>query len=188
MLGVLGTRARQARHLAKRFFASLSDDRPSVADDQWVRSVLLPEEEQFWARMSPADQRHSVQVAKDVANSLPDAARPVLAAAVLHDVGKLVCGYGTYARVFATLFWGVIPAPFRGRLAFGWSSGHGVGRFEVFQRLGQYRIHPELGQELLRTAGSDDFTATWAGQHHSPIEKWSVDPALGHVLKECDDD
>ena len=42
MFGVVGTRVRQAHHLSKRFFASLSDQRPSVADDQWVRSLLLP--------------------------------------------------------------------------------------------------------------------------------------------------
>jgi hypothetical protein len=188
MLGVIETRARQARHLAKRFFASLSDERPSVAEDQWVRSWLLPEEEQLWAQMTPADQRHAVQVAQEVANSLPHAERPVLAAAVLHDVGKLVSGYRTYARVFATLFWGAIPGPYRSRFAFGWSSGDGLGRFGVFRRLGEYRIHPELGRDLLKAAGSDDFTAAWAAQHHAPIDKWTVDPSLGHLLKECDDD
>ncbi len=64
----------------------------------------------------------------------------------------------------------------------------GLGRLEVFKKLGQYRIHPELGRDLLGAAGSDDFTAAWAGEHHAPVEKWTVDPALGHVLKECDDD
>ncbi len=188
MLVVLRTRIVQARHLARRFFASLSDDRPTVEDDQWVRSHLLPEEEELWAQLSPADQRHSLQVARDVERRLPEVDRPVVAAAVLHDVGKLVCGYRTYARVFATMFWGVVPGPFRSRFAFGWASGRGLGKLEVFQKLGQYRIHPELGRDLLGAAGSADFTAAWAAEHHAPIENWTVDPALGLVLKECDDD
>lgn len=188
MLGVVRTRIHQSRHLAKRFFASLSDQRPSTSDDQWVRSLLLPEEEELWARMSPPDQRHSVQVARDVSTSLPAADRAVLAAAVLHDVGKLVCGYGTFGRVFATLFWGAVPAQLRSRFAFGWASGDGLGRFGVLRRLGEYRIHPELGRDLLKAAGSEEFTAAWAAEHHAPVDKWSVDRDVGHVLKECDDD
>ncbi|MFW2381531.1 MAG: hypothetical protein ACN4GZ_07215 [Acidimicrobiales bacterium] len=188
MFGVVGTRTRQAKHLARRFFASLSSERPSASEDRWVRDLLLPGEEKLWSQMSPADQRHAVQVAQDVDRSLPDAPRPVLAAATLHDVGKLVCGFGTFARVVATVFWGVVPARFRAQFAFLWSAGGGLGRFEIFRRLGQYRVHPELGRDLLTEAGSDDFTSAWAAEHHAPIENWSVDPALGHVLKECDDD
>jgi hypothetical protein len=188
MPGVVGTRIVQARHLVNRFVESLPDDRPAVEDDQWVRRHLLPGEEELWARLSPADQRHSLQVARDVERRLPQADRPVVAAAVLHDVGKLVCGYGTYARVFATLFWALVPGPFRSRFAFGWAAGNGLGRSGVFRKLGEYRIHPELGRDLLDVAGSDGFTVAWAAEHHAPIEKWTVDPNLGHVLKECDDD
>ncbi len=188
MFGVVGTRITQGRHLAKRFFASLSSDRPSTADDQWIRANLTSGEEELWGRMDPADQRHSVQVARDVERALPGADRAVIAAAALHDVGKLVCGYGTFARVFATLFWGAIPAPFRSRFAFGWADRQGPGRMGVFRRLGEYRIHPELGRDLLVAAGSDPFTANWAAEHHTPTDRWTVDPQLGHVLKECDDD
>ncbi len=188
MSNVVVIRAVQAKHLAKRFFASLSDDRPIPSDDQWVRSHLLPGEEDLWGQLSAPDQRHGLQVARDVDAVLPEADRPVMAAAVLHDVGKLVCGYGTYARVVATVFWGAIPAPLRPKFAFGWSDGKGPGRFAPARKLGQYRIHPELGRDLLREAGSDTFTADWAAQHHAPKEKWTVDPDLGRVLKECDDD
>ncbi|NNE96952.1 MAG: hypothetical protein HKN24_13080 [Acidimicrobiales bacterium] len=153
-----------------------------------MRDVLLPGEQRLWDQLSAPDQRHGVQVARDVVEALPAASRPVLAAAVLHDVGKLVCGYGTFGRVGATLFWGAVPGAFRGRLAFGWARREGLGRFGAVRRLGEYRIHPELGRDLLAAAGSDDFTARWAGEHHTPIDRWTVDRELGLVLKECDDD
>jgi hypothetical protein len=188
VIGVDKTRAIQARHLARRFFASLSDERPSPADDRWVRSFLSDGEQELWGRVSAPDQRHGLQVARDVAAALPAAQRPVMAAAALHDVGKLVCGFGTYSRVTATVFWGLTPAPLRPRFAFKWNEGSGVGRFSLARRLAQYRIHPELGRDLLIDAGSDPLTAAWAAEHHAPVEKWSVDPALGRVLKECDDD
>ncbi len=62
MSNVVVIRAVQAKHLAKRFFASLSDDRPIPSDDQWVRSHLLIGEEDLWGQLSAADQRHGLQV------------------------------------------------------------------------------------------------------------------------------
>ncbi len=138
--------------------------------------------------MSPADQRHSVGVARAVDAALPDADRPVIAAAILHDVGKVVCGYGTFARSAATVFWGVFPEQRRSALSHRWARGEGLGRVGLFQGLGQYRTHPELGRQLLHEAGADVFTATWAAEHHIPYCRWTVSPELGAVLKECDDD
>ncbi len=175
-------------HLTKRFFASLSDERPSSTEDHWIREFLLPGEADLWARMSAPDQRHSVEVARKVVARMPDVDRPVMGAAILHDVGKLVCGYRTFARVGATLFWGLVPRRRRGRLANHWGSGSGLARMAAVRRLAEYRLHPELGRDLLEQAGSDEFTSQWAAQHHTPTDDWTVDAELGLVLKDCDDD
>ncbi len=175
-------------HLGRRFFASLSDERPSPTEDHWIRGFLLPGEANLWTRMSPRDQRHSVDVARKVVARLPEVGRPVMAAAILHDVGKLVSGYRTFARVGATLFWGLVPRRRRVRLAHRWGSGSGLARVAAVRRLAEYRLHPELGRDLLEQAGSDEFTSQWAAQHHTPMDNWTVDTELGLVLKECDDD
>ena len=82
-------------HLARRFFGSLSLRGPGVDAELWVSEQLLPGERALWARMSRADRRHAHAVARRVERSLGhEATRPVVAAALLHDVGKTDSGLG----------------------------------------------------------------------------------------------
>jgi len=174
--------AGKALHLARRFFGSLSRAEPDPADALWVSQVLLPGEAGLWRRMSPADRRHAVGVARLVQSDLgEDATRPVLAAALLHDVGKVESGFGTFARVGATL---VGTGPVRRR------SARLAERPGLAGRLGRYLRHPEIGERLLRQAGSEALTAAWAGSHHRPEAKWDpvVPLSLGRALKAADDD
>ena len=91
-------------HLAKRFFGSLRPGGPGAEATTWVAGALSPAELALWAQMSGPDRRHSHQVARDVERALGhEATAPVLAAALLHDVGKLDAGLRTYGRVIATL-------------------------------------------------------------------------------------
>ena len=43
------------------------------------------------------------------------------------------------------------------------------------RRIGLYLRHDGVGAELLDRAGSDPLTVAWAGEHHRPPERWSVD-------------
>ncbi|MHB1446334.1 MAG: HD domain-containing protein [Acidimicrobiales bacterium] len=172
----------QGLHLARRFFGSLSRADPDPADTAWVQGVLLPGERGLWARMSAPDRRHAVGVARAVEAEMGSgASRAVLAAALLHDVGKVDAGLGTFARVLATV---VGRRAVRGRSAVLAEHGGPVGR------LGRYLRHPEIGGTLLQAAGSDSLTRAWAESHHRPEERW--DPAVpvetGRVLKAADDD
>lgn len=158
-------------HLVRRFFGSLSRAEPAIEDEAWARSILLPGEQDLWARMAAADRRHAAGVTRTVAADLgPDATRPVLAAALLHDSGKVVSGYGTFARVVATLVGAV-----RGREAPG-------------GRMGAYLRHPEHGADLLADAGSDPLTVTWTREHHLPPSRWTLDPRVTAALSAADDD
>lgn len=186
--GVIRRGAAHSFHLAKRFFGSLSNDPPAPDDDRWIRSHLLPGEIVLWEKMSAPDRRHSVQVTRSVTQERPDAPRPVIAAAILHDVGKVISGFGTYGRVAATVFWAVVPGRARGRIAHRWANGEGMGRRRLVRSLGEYRTHPEMGRDLLVQAGSDTFTSNWAAEHHTPSDRWSVSSEWGAVLKDCDDD
>ena len=129
-------------HLAKRFAGSLSSAEPDAHREAWARSQLLPGELALWARMPPQDRRHSIEVARRFRDIVETSTRDEMAAALLHDVGKVDCGLGTFGRVTATV----------------------VGpRTERFRR---YHDHERIGVELLTAAGSTEATlalARWEG-------------------------
>ncbi len=121
--------------------------------------------------MSGSDRRHAVGVARDVVAILgPGTERPVLAAALLHDVGKVEAGLGTLARVPATIL---------GLLG---------GRIRWRGRLGAYLRHDQIGAELLRAASSDPLTVAWAAEHHLPAPRWTVPTHVAQALKAADGD
>lgn len=167
-------------HLTKRFFGSLLPIGPAPADNEWATSHLLEGELDLWRRMSAQDRRHAAGVARRTVATLGEqATRPVVAAALLHDVGKVDSQLGTFLRVAATL-----SAAVAGReTAELWVRGTGVTR-----RIGLYLRHPEIGGDLLSMADSDEFTATWAREHHLPADMCSLDSDLSSALREADDD
>jgi hypothetical protein len=167
-------------HLVKRFVFSLWPGGPPRAEEAWACAHLLDGEVALWNRMSGADRRHSAGVGRRVVELLGgEADRPVVAAALLHDVGKVVSGLGTYGRVVAT-----VSAAAAGReTAEAWSQAGGFTR-----RVGLYLRHPELGGDLLELAGSDPLTIAWTREHHLPPAQWTVDPEIARVLKAADDD
>jgi hypothetical protein len=169
-------------HLSRRFFGSLRPGGPSRIDTEWAESQLLDTEVPLWRAMSAPDRRHAADVARRVELALGDeATRPVLAAALLHDVGKSESGLGTYGRVIATISGGVIrrdPDTIKA-----WTRTRGFTR-----RVGLYLQHPKLGGDMLGMAGSDPLTEAWARQHHLPEEEWSVPIDIAVALKAADDD
>ena len=163
-----------AGHLVRRFFGSLRPGGPPPADEAWARDALLAGERVLWDRMSGPDRRHAVGVARRTEAALGHrATRPVVAAALLHDVGKVESGFGTFARVGVTMAAGV------------------VGHERLSRRpgrVGQYVRHDQVGADLLVAAGSDPFTTAWTREHHTPEDGWTVDPEVGAALKAADDD
>jgi len=130
--------------------------------------------------MSAPDRRHSVGVARRVERALgQEATRPVLAAALLHDVGKIEARLGTYGRVVATLS-AKVAGP---DMATTWRRQRGFAR-----RVGLYLHHDRLGGDLLEMAGSDPLTVAWAREHHQPEATWTVPAALAGALRAADDD
>ena len=164
-------RAAHAAHLGRRFLGSLRPGGPSPADEAWVDATLTDGEMGLWRGMSGADRRHAVAVARRVVEDLGSqgATRPVLAAALLHDVGKVVSGLGTAGRVVATL-----------------AGMAGAGPLTTRSR--QYLEHDRLGAELLEQAGSHPLTTAWAREHHLAAERWSLPLGTARALKAADDD
>ena len=121
-------------HLVARFFVSLSTAPPDVADEVWAESHLRPGEIRLWRRMSNVDRKHSTKVARRFLAARPEATRAEIAGALLHDVGKIECGLGTFGRVAASM----------------------VGRRG--RRFSTYHDHERIGSELAAAAGSDPAT------------------------------
>ena len=133
-----GPRARFG-HLARRFAGALSRRPPRAADEVWATSLLLTGEAELWKRMSNQDRRHSIEVARRYTaaapkNKLGESPRDEMAAALLHDVGKLASALGTTARVIATI------------------TGPRTKRFAL------YHDHERIGADMLVAAGSSAVT------------------------------
>ena len=167
-------------HLAKRFLGSLWPGGPGADEDAWARSHLLSGEERLWGRLSGPDRRHPAGVAREVERTLGhEARRPVMAAALLHDVGKLDAGLGTYGRVVATVS-GAVAGRSSAEV---WSESRGFTR-----KVGLYLRHDELGGDMLALSGSDPLTVAWAREHHLPPDQWTLPRHLADALKAADDD
>src|SRR5262245_9734541 len=141
---------------------------------------MTPGEAGLWRGRSAADRRHAVAVARRVDATLgAEATREVLAAALLHDVGKVESGFGPVRRATATVA-GMVGGRAAARR---WRSRPGL-----VGRAGHYLCHDEIGAGMLAGAGSDALTIAWAREHHLPPERWTVAADLGAALKAADDD
>lgn len=179
---VVGHRAwRTVWHLTRRFVETFGPAEPRPDEESFVAGVLSPGEATLWGRMSAADRRHAVAVARRVRaqGTEVSARRDVLAAALLHDVGKADAEAGVWARVAATT---VAVALGRRRVA-GWA-----GREGLAGHMGRYVAHDRIGAVLLAGVGSDPLTIAWAAQHHLDPRRWEVPPEVGTMLKAADDD
>lgn len=169
-------------HLSRRFVGSLRPGGPAASEQQWAVEQLLPTEAALWRDLPGPDRRHSAMVARRVQRSLGDGAtRPVLAAALLHDVGKQMSGLGTPGRVVATVAAATVVRTPEDVTRWSRSSGW---RWHI----GTYLRHPEIGARLLVGAGSDPLTVAWTLEHHRPPGKCTLDPRIADVLRRADDD
>jgi hypothetical protein len=144
-------------HLARRWAGSLSTRPPAPADAAWAEAFLPAGETALWRRLSNVDRRHAILVARRYAELRPDAARAEMAGALLHDIGKLDAGLGTWMRVVATV----------------------VGpRTERFRR---YHDHEAIGAEMLVQAGSDPLTVAMVA------DSADLPPSVRAALHTADD-
>ncbi len=161
-------------HLASRFAGSLWPGGPPAADDAWATRHLGPGEVLLWRRMKGFDRRHAVGVARRASAALgSQATAPVMAAALLHDVGKVDSNFGVFGRVVATIRAAAMGAE---------KAAAGSGR------MARYTHHPSIGARLLQDAGADPLTVAWAAQHHLPATQWTLAEHVAAALKDADDD
>jgi len=160
----------RALHLGRRFVRALSSRPPRDRDVAWVSGILEPAELELWRSLPNHDRRYTIRVAKDVETRLAGteyAGQPRwLAAALLHDVGKLDAGLGVVGRSVATVM-GAVAGPVR---VDRWAQTSGFRR-----RAAWYLHHDDRGADRIRAAGGREEAARWASAHHHP-SRW---PASG---------
>jgi hypothetical protein len=158
----------RATHLVSRFFESLRAKPLTDADVAWVAGALEPAELQVWDAMDRADRAEGLAVARRLEGALANTEDANdsrwRAAALLHDAGKQLSGYGTFGRATVTVI-AVAAGKDRTRK---WASADSPAR----ARIGRYVAHDELGAALLRDAGARAEVAAWAEAHHRP-PRWA---------------
>ena len=145
-------------HLVRRFFTSLSKRTPDTKDVAWVNERLLVNEFALWNRMEPHDQRHSIEVASRFTQLHPTFTRDEVAAALLHDIGKVESELGVVGRVVATI------------------AGPKGKKFRT------YHEHELIGLNLCRAAGSSSETLRLLDRSN---EMSRNDPVV-HLLRQAD--
>lgn len=119
-------------HLIRRLRESLTIRPIRQKDIHWVESVLESAEWDLWSSMQRIDKVHSIGVGRRMAASQPRVERFELAAALLHDVGKIKSSLGVAARVLATVLGSLTP------------------------RWREYHDHERIGAEMCRERGIDE--------------------------------
>ncbi len=129
---------------------------PSDADLALAREYLADGLLALFAAQEPRDQRHSAGTARWLLERGHDGNRDLLAAALLHDVGK--GAQRTRDRV-AHVLTGWAPD------ALAASAG---SRFEMRRAIARSRAHSERGADLLTDAGAPVRVIEWTRRHHRP--------------------
>ena len=130
------------RHLGRRFVdVAVAAPADRADDERGSTGGCAPPELELWAAMSNADRRHSIVVARRFVRRRPTPRAAEIAGALLHDVGKVEAGLGTFGRVAATI----------------------VG--PRTDALPQYHDHEAIGARLAAAAGADAVTVALIEGH-----------------------
>ncbi len=162
-----------ALYRARQFWTAL---RPRIGpvDRALVRSILGPQEQELFARLPRAYQRHGLNVLHRLL-AAGETDPTLLRAALLHDAAK-----GFDVRLLHRVLI-VLLERFAPRLLAHLGRGDGAGWRRPFY---VHSNHAALGAELARAAGAPALTVALIALHHAP-------PAAGdcealHALRAAD--
>jgi hypothetical protein len=167
-----------AQYRVRQFWSAL---RAQVTPEerQLVGRYLSPPLQSLFDRLSVADQRHSLDVFYALrAQGYND--RDLLAAALLHDVGKAGTNIHLWQRVAIVLLQATWPA-LLDELAWGDPANW---RYAFYLQ----REHPEISARLAQEAGASPLTVELIRRHQVPLRQpgRSLEDKFLRVLQEAD--
>jgi hypothetical protein len=123
--------------------------------------ILTPETRALFARQTPQDQRHALAVYETLCQE-GHTHRDLLAAALLHDVGKAASGLPAWQRGMFVLAERLVPGMLdrarRGETGSWW------------RPLADYAGHAEIGARWAEKAGCSSLTVALIRRHEEPLE------------------
>ncbi|NPV07125.1 MAG: HD domain-containing protein [Anaerolineae bacterium] len=145
--------------VTSRVYRFIRSARPGVSNlDRALAEEWLPDQQLvLFLSQSEADQRHAISVARLLLNS-GYASRDLIAAALLHDVGKRGACFTPWHRTVIVLLEAVAPGLLR------WLS-----RWEHYRLLAPFGLHLRHSREsaaLAREAGASARTVRLIRCHH----------------------
>jgi len=146
---------------ARQFWLALTAA-PTLAELQAARSVLAPPLMALFSRMQPGEQAHSLAVYRSLAGqgqNDPD----VLAAALLHDVGKTCCPLRVWERALIVIAYRLAP---RRAKTWGASPEPAAGWRRPFVTAEQ---HPTWGAQMAQAAGASPLTVDLIRRHQDRL-------------------
>ncbi|MBV9690320.1 MAG: hypothetical protein JO202_11500 [Ktedonobacteraceae bacterium] len=173
LLGTIGYRLRQVYQQLGFVLALSTDDWAEVR--RWLPSSALP----LFQTMSDADQQHSLRVCRELqARGCTEV--DMLAAALLHDVGKAKGRVPFWTRPVIVL--GKLYAPrLLSRVAV--SSYARDGKLPPWRRALSYAWwHAEVGADLASAAGLSEQAVLYIRTHHQPHGPAAALHAVDEVL------
>jgi HD domain len=142
-----------------RQFANVLISPRKRVESETLLLYLSPSQIILFQRMQPSEQRHAARMLEQLkmsGQSDPD----LLAAALLHDSGKVLYPLSLFDRVII-----VLGKHFFKRRARHWSEGAASGLRRPFVVAAK---HPEWGAELAEQAGATSRTADLIRHHQDP--------------------
>ncbi|MEX2322558.1 MAG: HD domain-containing protein [Acidimicrobiia bacterium] len=152
-------------HLARRFFGWWRAGRPDPPMQLWIGSCLGPAEARLFWEQPVQDQAHAAAVGAYVAQRRPERG-DLIAAALLHDVGKAASRLGPVRRSLATVLGGLrLPMP---------------------RQFSAYRNHGSIGAEMLEGVKAPAIAIAFARHHGGAQAPSGVAPTDWTLLREAD--
>lgn len=143
--------------------------RQSLSEAEWleITSCLSPAELTLFKRYTEADRRHAYRVFKSL-RAAGHAQPPLLAAALLHDIGKTRISAPLWARSLA-----VVGERFFPRRSARWAEGKETAWHRPFMIK---KHHAAWGAEMAGIAGSDPLVVCLIRRHQEPAPEPSDEP------------
>ena len=155
--------------------------RPDPAQIERAKTVLSPAEFHLFSQMQPSEQVHSMQVLEQLQQQ-GQTHPALLAAALLHDIGKSRQPLAIWGRVVIVLGKSLFPAKVQ---TWGAETRSPTDLKKVFIIASQ---HPQWGADMAKQAGSQPLTVNLIRRHQEPVpaESDNLEDSLLRLLQAAD--